>query len=103
MDDQRMGHVLRALRQRKGWRQQDVGDRAGVSDTLVARIERGAFASIPLGKIRRVAETLGARYDTILRWQAPGIRKIPKPSHIGSAARPRPYPTRMLLNSARSY
>jgi transcriptional regulator with XRE-family HTH domain len=76
MDDQRIGHVLRALRQRKGWRQQDVGDRAGVSDTLVARIERGAFASIPLGKIRRVAETLGARFDTILRWQGADLGRL---------------------------
>jgi transcriptional regulator with XRE-family HTH domain len=76
MDDQRIGHMLRALRQRKGWRQQDVGVRAGVSDTLVARIERGAFASIPLGKIRRVAETLGARFDTILRWQGADLGRL---------------------------
>ena len=76
MDDQRIGHIFRALRQRKGWRQQDVADRAGMSDTLVGRIERGAFAAIPLGKIRRVAEALGARFDTILRWQGADLGRL---------------------------
>lgn len=76
MDDQRAGQIFRALRQRKGWRQQDLGDRAGVSDTMIARIERGAFASIPLGKIRHFAETLGARFDTIVRWQGADLGRL---------------------------
>jgi transcriptional regulator with XRE-family HTH domain len=76
MDDQRAGQILRSLRQRKGWRQQDLGDRAGVSSTMIARIERGAVASIPLGKIRRVAETLGARFDTIVRWQGADLGRL---------------------------
>jgi transcriptional regulator with XRE-family HTH domain len=76
MDDQRAGHILRTLRQRKGWRQQDLADRAGMSCTMVARIERGAVASIPLGKIRRVAETLGARFDTMVRWQGADLGRL---------------------------
>ena len=76
MDDQRAGQILRALRQRKGWRQRDLGVRAGVSDTMIARIERGAFASIPLAKIRRVAETLGARFDTIVRWHGADLGRL---------------------------
>lgn len=76
MDDQRAGHVLRALRQRRGWRQRDLADRAGVSCTMVARIERGALASIPLGKVRRLAETLGARFDTIVRWQGADLGRL---------------------------
>ena len=76
MNDQRVGHVLRLLRQRKGWRQQDLGTRAGVSATLIARIERGALATIPLGKVRRVAETLGARFDTIVRWQGADLGRL---------------------------
>lgn len=76
MDDQRAGQVLKALRQRKRWRQQDLSERAGVSATLVARIERGAWASIPLGKIRRVAESLGARLDSIVRWQGADLGRL---------------------------
>lgn len=76
MDDHRAGQILRLLRQRKGWRQQDLGDRAGVSGTMIARIERGAVASIPLGKIRRIAEILGARFDTIVRWQGADLGRL---------------------------
>jgi hypothetical protein len=43
---------------------------------MVARIERGAFASIPLGKIRHVVETLGARLDTIVRWQGADLGRL---------------------------
>ena len=76
MDDQRAGQILRLLRQRKGWRQQDLGNRAGVSATMIARIERGAIASIPLGTVRRVTETLGARFDTIVRWQGADLGRL---------------------------
>jgi transcriptional regulator with XRE-family HTH domain len=76
MDDQRAGQILRLLRQRKGWRQQDLGDRAGVSSTMIARIEHGAFASIPMGKIRRVAEALGARFDTMVRWHGADLGRL---------------------------
>jgi hypothetical protein len=58
MDDQRAGQIFRALRQRKGWRQRDLG------------------ASIPLGKVRRVAETLGARFDTIVRWHGADLGRL---------------------------
>jgi transcriptional regulator with XRE-family HTH domain len=83
MDDQRAGLILRSLRQRKRWRQQDVGDRAGVSATLVARIERGAWGSIPLGKIRRVAEALGARLDSVVRWQGADVGRLLDARHAG--------------------
>jgi transcriptional regulator with XRE-family HTH domain len=83
MDDQRMGHILRALRHRKGWRQQDLADRAGVSCTIVARIERGAFESMPLGKVRHVAEALGARLDAIVRWQGADLGRLLDTRHAG--------------------
>jgi len=76
MDDQRAGQILRALRQRKGWRQEDLGNRAGVSATMVARVERGALGSIPLAKIRRIAETLGARFDTLVRWHGADLGRL---------------------------
>jgi transcriptional regulator with XRE-family HTH domain len=76
MDDQRTGQILRLLRQQKGWRQEDLGNRAGVSATMIARIERGSLAAIPLGKVRRVAETLGARFDTIVRWQGADVGRL---------------------------
>jgi transcriptional regulator with XRE-family HTH domain len=41
MDDIRVGAAFRAVRIRRGWRQQDVADRAGVSRALISLIERG--------------------------------------------------------------
>jgi hypothetical protein len=43
---------------------------------VVARIERGAITSIPLGTVRRVAQTLGARFDTIVRWQGADLGRL---------------------------
>jgi transcriptional regulator with XRE-family HTH domain len=76
VDDQRLGQVYRALRHRKGWRQADLGARAGVSATLVARIERGAVGSIPLDKLRRVAVALGARLDPSIRWPGADLGRL---------------------------
>ena len=43
---------------------------------MVARIERGALASIPLRKVRRLAEALGARFDTTVRWQGADLGRL---------------------------
>jgi transcriptional regulator with XRE-family HTH domain len=76
MDDQRLGRALRAIRIRKHWRQSDVSAKAGLSATLVARIERGELASVPMGKIRRVADILGARFDPVVRWQGADLGRL---------------------------
>lgn len=76
MDDQRIGAVVRALRHRKGWRQEDLGGRAGVSASLVARVERGSLESVPIGKVRRVVVALGARFDSAVRWQGADLSRL---------------------------
>lgn len=81
MDDQRLGQIYRAIRQRKGWRQVDLGARAGVSASLVARIERGAVGSIPVDKLRRVAIALGARLDTTIRWSGADLGRLLNARH----------------------
>ncbi len=75
--------MLRAIRVRKGWRQSDLAAKARVSATLVARAERGDLASIPMGKVRRVTETLGARFDAIIRWQGADLGKLLDVRHAG--------------------
>ena len=76
MDDRRIGTALRAIRQRKGWRQIDLASRAGVSASLVGRVERGSLATIPLGTIRRVIEATGARFDPMLRWDGASLDRL---------------------------
>ena len=76
VDDLRIGAIVRALRQRKRWRQSDLGHRAGVSGSLIARVERGGLRSIPIGKVHRVVEALGARMETAIRWQGADLARL---------------------------
>jgi transcriptional regulator with XRE-family HTH domain len=76
MDDRRIGAVFRALRQRKAWRQVDLATRARVSPTVIGRIERGSFETIPLGKLRRVAESVGARFEATIRWSGADLGRL---------------------------
>lgn len=76
MDDQRIGAVLRAIRIRKRWRQSDLAARARVSPTVVRRIEHGDSASVPLGKVRRVASALGARLEAFVRWDGADLPRL---------------------------
>lgn len=61
MDDVRLGRSFRATRIRKGWRQADVADEAGISQQTLSRIERGRLDGVTLGTLRRVASVLGIR------------------------------------------
>lgn len=83
MDDQRVGTSLRAIRHRKKLRQEDVAARAGTSPTMVARVERGALANVPLGTIRRIAVALDARLDVIVRWHGGDFDRLISARHAG--------------------
>jgi transcriptional regulator with XRE-family HTH domain len=60
--------AVRALRQRKGWRQVDVGARGGVSHQLISRIERGELGGITVQSLERVAMVLGATLEIRAHW-----------------------------------
>lgn len=70
MDDRQTGAILRALRIRKRWRQQDVADKAAVPRRVVVAMEGGRFAKISIGRARAVAEACGGWLD--LRLRTPG-------------------------------
>jgi transcriptional regulator with XRE-family HTH domain len=61
MDDLGIGRTVRAVRLRRGWRQADLADAAGISRSTVSRIELGELESIQLGTLRRVCASLGMR------------------------------------------
>jgi transcriptional regulator with XRE-family HTH domain len=83
MDDQRIGYALRAIRQRKRFRQVDVAKRAGTSQTMVARIERGAVSNVPFGMLQRLALELDARLDVRVRWQGGDLDRLVNARHAG--------------------
>jgi transcriptional regulator with XRE-family HTH domain len=81
MDDRRVGSVFRALRHRRGWRQRDVAERAGVSQQLVSLMELGRFGEVDLETARRVAATLDASLDLSPRWRGPGLATLLDEAH----------------------
>ena len=76
VDMVRFGRGIRALRLRKRWRQVDLAAAAGVSQSVVARIERGAGDSVPPRKFDAVAAALGARAELRLSWNGEALDRL---------------------------
>lgn len=83
MDDQQLGAAIRAIRQRKRWRQQDLAAKARVSRSSVGRIERGSLTKVPLGELRTVAQALDARIDAYIRWRGGDLARLVNARHAG--------------------
>lgn len=72
MDDARLGRTIRVLRQRRGWRQEDLGRRCGLSRSAISDIERGRADRYTIASIRQVLRALDADGELAVRWGAPG-------------------------------
>ncbi len=81
MDLVRFGRGIRALRMRRRWRQRDLAAAAGVSQTTVARIERGSGDSVQPRKLERVANALGARVDFRLNYNGEALDRLLDSAH----------------------
>jgi transcriptional regulator with XRE-family HTH domain len=72
MDDARIGRTIRALRQRRGWRQTDLAARAGVSRSAISNIERGRVERYTLATVRAVMRALNASVELYAMWGGHG-------------------------------
>ena len=81
MDDVRIGRILRTLRQRKRWRQQDVADAAGVSQSEISLIERGHLATVSIRVLRVVFAAVDARFEGIVTWRGGLIDRLLDDGH----------------------
>jgi transcriptional regulator with XRE-family HTH domain len=61
MDPVRFGLAIRALRRRRGWTQAQLGDRCGLSQSTISRIESGEGDRLTLLVLGAAASALGAR------------------------------------------
>lgn len=68
MDDQRIGRLFRAVRQRRSLRQRDVAARARVSQKTVSEVELGRLEAVGLAKIRRIAAVLEVWVGLQAKW-----------------------------------
>lgn len=83
MDIIRLGLGLRALRHRRGWTQDQLSKRAGVSRSVIWRIERGHADRVAIHTLVRVALALDARIDVRLLWQGEGLDRLLDGRHAG--------------------
>jgi transcriptional regulator with XRE-family HTH domain len=81
MDDQRFGSAIRAVRVRRGWTQQELARRSGVSRSTISRVERGHPGTFSLDTIRRVAAALDVRVDLVPRWRAGDLDRVLNARH----------------------
>jgi transcriptional regulator with XRE-family HTH domain len=87
MDDVRIGLLVRAVRHRLGWRQQDVAARACVSQDTVSRIERGQLDALQLRTIRSVLRALEVYLAQEVRWRGGDLDRLADASHAALVSR----------------
>lgn len=85
MDDQRFGSAVRAVRLRRDWRQRDLAERAGVSASVISRLERGHVGSLALTTIRRITACLDMRVDLLPRWRGGDLDRMLARRHAALA------------------
>jgi transcriptional regulator with XRE-family HTH domain len=81
METDRIGSAFRAIRIRRGWRQRDVAERAGVPREVVSRIECGRAGRLPLETIRVVANSLGITVRVDLTWPGGDLDRVLNAGH----------------------
>lgn len=76
MDDIRVGRAFRAVRVRRGLRQRDVADAAGVSQDTVSRLERGLIGGMTVERIRAIGAAVALLIDIQPRWHGGELDRL---------------------------
>lgn len=70
----RLGERVRALRQARGWTQEDLGERAAISYKFVGQIERGD-GNPTIETLQRLTRALDVDVTELFGWSAPLARE----------------------------
>ena len=81
VNDHQIGGVIRAVRDRRRLRQQDLAMKAGVSQSTVSRIERGHLAGVRVDALRGVAAALEIRIEWNARWRGGELDRLRNAGH----------------------
>jgi transcriptional regulator with XRE-family HTH domain len=87
MDMVRFGRIIRALRLRRRWRQRDLAERALVSQSLIARVERGGGRAVTVRTLERILEALGARLSIRVDWNGEAADRLLDADHAALVER----------------
>jgi transcriptional regulator with XRE-family HTH domain len=87
VDAVKLGRIIRALRINRGWRQQDLGDAAGVSQDEISLVERGHCQGVPLRTIERIAAAFGAATHIVVQWRNGDLDRLLDEGHASLVGR----------------
>jgi transcriptional regulator with XRE-family HTH domain len=62
-----MGDHVKSLRDSKGWTQEKLAERAGVTQSFISQIERGARVKLSLENAGKIAHALGVDVSELLK------------------------------------
>jgi transcriptional regulator with XRE-family HTH domain len=84
--DLELGRLMRLLRRRRGWRQEDCARRAGVHRSTWSALEVGHLDGMTLGTLRRCAAVLEVRLHTVPRWRGTDLARLLDDDHAALQA-----------------
>jgi transcriptional regulator with XRE-family HTH domain len=84
VDEVAFGRAVRAIRIRKRLTQQALAARAGVSRSVVARIEQGRAARVTIATLDPVAAALGARVLVKVLWHGESLDRLLDSRHAAT-------------------
>lgn len=87
VNDQHLSASIRTVRTRRGWRQVDLAERAGVSRTTVSLVERGHWQRLSIDTAREIAAALDIRVDCVPRWRGGDLDRLLSRRHSMLAER----------------
>jgi transcriptional regulator with XRE-family HTH domain len=87
IDGIRVGRIIRAVRLKRQWRQADLSARAGVSEAVLSRIERGRLTEVSLEALEKVAAALDIQLTILARWRGGDLDRMLNARHANLAER----------------
>jgi transcriptional regulator with XRE-family HTH domain len=81
MNDVTIGRAVRAIRLKRGLRQRDVAERAGVSQQLVSELEAGRLGGMRHRVFRQILGALDADAFVVVRWRGGDLDRLLDEGH----------------------
>ena len=81
MRDVELGRIIRALRRRRGWRQQDCATRAQLHRSTWSLLERGHIDRLSLTVLRRCLAVLEVRLELVPSWRGASLSRLLDEGH----------------------
>lgn len=86
MDDRTVGLIIRALRRRRKWRQEDLARASQTSQASISRVERGHVAELTVQTLRTIFLALDAKLGLAPTWRGAELERLLDQDHAATVA-----------------